>query len=212
MGPTASDREFKQMLHRARGGDLAAADWLFVSCFDRVRGTIQRKMDAVLRKARVEPEDVVQEAYAAAWANLAEAEFETFAAFLGWIRKIALNKLIDLRKHLLAEKHNVLRRATHGVGGTTSYLDLVERFAGDGSTPSSAAARRDAVAVLVGQMWKLPEDYRRVIQLRFLQGLSVSDVAQQMNRSEGAIHMLCHRALLKMRELMGTPSKYLSRN
>ncbi len=38
----------------------------------------------------------------------------------------------------------------------------------------------------------------------------MADVATLMNRSEPAVHMLCHRVLIKLREIMGSRSKYLS--
>ena len=60
-------------------------------------------------------------------------------------------------------------------------------------------------------MWRLSEEYRRVVQWRFVQGLPVAQVARRLGKSEPAVHMLCHRTLKKLRELMGSPSKYLSR-
>jgi DNA-directed RNA polymerase specialized sigma24 family protein len=36
--------------------------------------------------------------------------------------------------------------------------------------------------------------------MRFMQGLSVAEVAERMNRSIGSIHMICHRALQQLRE------------
>ncbi len=199
------------MLGLTRSGDMAAADWVFVAFFNPLRAFVERKMDDTLRRVRLEPEDVVQEVYAAAWANLEEAEFINSAAFLGWLEKIAVNKMHDLRRRALADKHDVLRQLTHGDGQASMYLDLVQQLTGAVPTPSATAARHEGVALLVGQMWRLSEDQRQVIHWRFLHGLPVAEVARRMERSEAAVHMLCHRALLKLRGFMGNPSRYLSR-
>lgn len=204
------EQQFQEMISRAKAGEEAAADYLFVACYEPLRAAIMGFMDRVLRLARLEPEDILQEAYAAAWANIQKAEFENFAAFLGWLRAIARNKIIDLRRNLLAEKKNVRRNIDQPAEGS-SYFNLLDHIAAPVSSPSRGVARNEALALLSGQMWRLPEDYRKVIQWRFVQGFSVAEVAQRLGRSEPAVHMLCHRALLKLRELLGSPSKYLTR-
>jgi RNA polymerase sigma-70 factor (ECF subfamily) len=163
-------------------------------------------MDPILC-ARLQTEDVVQEVYAAAWPKLADGDYPNFAAFLGWLKAIAHNKLIDLRRCFLAERHDVKREVGRPVGQNSSYTTLLDRVA----SPSSSAARREALAILVTRLARMPEDQRRVLQMRYVQGLSVRDVAERLKRSEPAVHMLCHRALKKLQELMGSRSQYLSR-
>lgn len=46
----------------------------------------------------------------------------------------------------------------------------------------------------------LPEDYRAVIVLRNLKGLSHAEVAKQLNRTESAVRMLWLRALKQLRQ------------
>ena len=45
----------------------------------------------------------------------------------------------------------------------------------------------------------LPDDYREVIILRNLEGLSHAEIAQRLNRSPGAVRMLWVRALAALR-------------
>lgn len=201
---------FVEMLQQAQSGDEAAADWVFAECFRPLRSVVQKQLDPILQKARLEPEDIIQEVYALAWPHLASADFDNQAAFFGWLKTIAKNKMTDIRRRLLTGKHDVKRDISAVGRSSSSYRDLIPRLAADTSTPSSKAGRHEAVAILVAQMWRLPQDYRQLIQWRFIQGLSVAEVARRLKRSEPAVHMLCHRALNKLRELMGSPSKYLS--
>lgn len=203
------EKRFREMMTLATAGDEAAADCLFVACYEPLQGVVLGFMDHILRRAYLEPEDILQEAYAAAWPNLQRAEFENFPAFVAWMKTIIRNKVIDLRRGLLAEKHDVHRQVAQPVIGT-SYLNLLDQVASPVATPSRGAARREALAMLSGQMWRLPEDYRHVIRWRFIQGLPVAEVAKMLDRTEPAVHMLCHRALIKLRQFMGSPSKYLT--
>lgn len=203
--------QFLKMIRLAQAGDEAAADCLFADCYPLLRPFVLQCMDPVFRKAVLEPEDVIQEVYAAAWPKLADGSFENLAAFLAWLKTIARNKIIDLHRGLLAGKNDVCRQVSpQDCGSSTTYLNLAEQAAASSMTPSRGAARQEAVAILVGQIWHLPENYRQVIRWRFVEGLPVSEVARRLDCSEPAVHMLCHRALQKLKELMGSPSKYLT--
>ncbi len=201
---------FKHVMDQAQAGDEEAAAGLFVHAYRPLRTLVRGLMDDVLARARLEPDDILQEVYVAAWSRLRTSRFDGFPAFVGWLKAIARNKAIDLRRGLLAEKHDVNRQVEPaGIDGS-SYADLVERVVYADASPSREAARHEASAILAAQMWRLPEDYRRVLQWRFVQGLAVAEVAKRLDRTEPAVHTLCHRALKKLRALMGSPSKYLS--
>ena len=87
-------------------------------------------------------------------------------------------------------------------------VGLLDLVAWDGTTPSGVAARQEAERALRVAIAGLKEDYQEVIRLRYMQELPVADVAARMNRTEGAVHMLCNRAIKKLREAMGRASKY----
>ena len=204
------DPKFRELMGQVRAGNTAGMDSLLVASFAPLRSVIAQQMAGSLKKAQVEPEDVIQEVFAAAWANLPQAEFESFNAFLGWLRQIAENKLIDMHRAMLAGKRDVRRQAAAWGVQSGSYVDLLDHVSSPLATPSRGAARSEALAVLMARMQQLPEDYRQVIRWRLIEGLPVAEVAQRLDRSEAAIHMLCHRALKQLRELMGAPSNYLT--
>jgi RNA polymerase sigma-70 factor (ECF subfamily) len=89
-------------------------------------------------------------------------------------------------------------------------VDLILLLSGGGATPSGAAATREAVGLVQAAVDRLPEDYRRVVRLYELQGLSIHDVAADMGRSEGAVKMLLARARDRLRESLGSSSRYFS--
>ena len=60
---------------------------------------------------------------------------------------------------------------------------------------------REALLACVDQ---LGDDQRECIVLRFLQGLSVAETAKVMNRNEGAVKALQHRAVRRLAQLLPT--------
>lgn len=204
------DARFHDLIAQAKAGHKPAVDALLVASFSPLRSVIAQQMGDMLNKAQLEPEDVIQEVYAAAWANLPDAEFDRFEAFLAWLRRIAENKLTDMHRAILAGKRDVRKQAPAWGVQSGTYVNLLDRVSSPLATPSQGAARSEALAVLMVRLQQLPEDYRQVIHWRLIDGLPVAEVAQRLHRSEAAVHMLCHRALKQLRELMGAPSDYLT--
>jgi len=204
------DTRFKEIITQIKAGHQAAMDALLVDCFDLLRSTIAQQMSDTLKKAQLEPEDVIQEVYTAAWSHLSETDFDSFEAFTSWLRQIAENKLIDMHRAILADKRDIRKQAPSGSAQTGTYIGLLDQVISPLATPSRGAARSEALAVMMVRMQQLPEDYRQVIHWRLIDGLPVAEVARRLDRSEAAIHMLCHRALKQLRDLMGAPSDYLT--
>ena len=80
------------------------------------------------------------------------------------------------------------------------------------STPSRAVAVEEANGLLASALAKLPEDYARVITLFDLEQLPGEQVAEQMNRSLGAVYMLRARAHEALRQILPDESKFFTRH
>jgi RNA polymerase sigma-70 factor (ECF subfamily) len=66
-------------------------------------------------------------------------------------------------------------------------------------SPSGFAIRREREIQLADALAALPADYRDIIVLRHIKGMSFDEIAQNMERSAGALRMLWLRALKKLR-------------
>ena len=78
------------------------------------------------------------------------------------------------------------------------------RWLGMGQRPG--LAERDVIArdVAAGaDRLALPDEYRQVILLARIVGLSHADLAREMGRSETAVRTLLHRALARLAREMG---------
>lgn len=189
------------MVARATSGEADALQTLLVHYHAPLRAAVAARIDARLERY-FEPEDVLQDAYALAFRAASDARFDSPAAFYRWLEVIALNQLKDHQKAIRRRKRDPARVQSHTARPGTSMADLAERLTAPDSTPSRKVARKEAVAALLTSLGRLTNDQRSVIQLRFLEGEPVRDVAKRLGKTEPAIHMLCHRGLKALRELM----------
>jgi RNA polymerase sigma-70 factor (ECF subfamily) len=130
--------------------------------------------------------------------NRPDAEDLTAEVFLTALRPLRLSASVgEVRAYLLATARTVLARywrRTLGLEVTT--LDDEHAVAvPDAPTPSDAPHR--AAAILDA----LPDTYRRILQLRFLDSCTVSEAAAAMGVSPGNAKVLQHRALRRAAEL-----------
>jgi RNA polymerase sigma factor (sigma-70 family) len=91
-----------------------------------------------------------------------------------------------------------------------SVVALLDLIAGDVETPSRTAAHHEAIDAVQEALRGLPDDYRRAVQLVYIEGASVADAAAMMGRSDRAIHNLCYKAKDHLRGLLGSGSRFLS--
>ncbi len=150
----------------------------------------------VLRRTTLD--DLFQETVAVAIRRSALFEYRDEATFLTWVnaiaRNVVLRSLADQRRRL--QPTRIKGVASTGVGVRETEISSASR------TPSSMVAGRESRWALDCAISKLPEHYRRVIALYKLEGRSLDEVAQQMDRSKNATCRLIARAMQRLRTLL----------
>ncbi len=124
------------------------------------------------------------------------------ASFLTWAYAILDHKLIDARRAVHRHVRDIQREVAVGAAAADSYWDLLDHLHADSGTPSRAVRRQEALSALVASLADLSESHRQVIELRFLKGLSVAEVAARLGKSEAAVIALTKRALEALRQSM----------
>ena len=187
---------------QAREGDRAAVSKLLATFHSILRARADAGMGPVLR-AKMDPEDILQQAYLTVLRQIRQFEGRDPESFLNWTLTILDNKLIDAKRALHRQRRDADReRRPRAVAGSESYFNLLEQLYAHSGTPSRVARRDEAVGALLASMSCLSEAHRQVIQLRYLEGRSVRDVATLMGKSEAAVVALTRRALDAMRQCM----------
>jgi RNA polymerase sigma-70 factor (ECF subfamily) len=186
----------------ARQGDGLALAKLLASCHPRLRARAETRMDPAL-KARGGPDDILQEVYVQVFRRIGQFENRGPGSFLKWVYTILDHKLVDIRRAARRQVRDVSREVAAGVGTDSgSYWNLLDQLQADSGTPSRVVRREEALGALLRCISDLPESHHRVVQLRFLEGLSVAEVAARLNKSEAAVVAQTKRALDTLRGAM----------
>ncbi len=111
----------------------------------------------------------------------------------------------ELRRYGGTQQRDVGREVSLEQSLAQSWQRLGDMLAASGSSPSQQAVRHEQEVLLAEVLARLPDDYREVLILRNLEGLSHEEVAQRMGRSPGAVRMLWVRALAGVRKEVNKP-------
>ena len=194
---------------QAGGGERSEFARLLVehspAVLKRMEGKIPRRWRAVLSA-----EDVLQQTCTDAFLHFEQFVSQTEGSFAAWLSTIAQRNLLNALRMLDTEKRGGKYRRVEPLSEEDSFFALYEQVEALQSTPSRHVVRDEARAALAHAIRRLPEDYRRVVQMFDLEGKLVGEVAQALNRSPGAVYMIRARAHHWLGEFMGSATKYFS--
>jgi RNA polymerase sigma-70 factor (ECF subfamily) len=195
--------ELEQMLNDARAGDAAVIGRL-LELYRRYLSLLARVQIGKRLQGKVDASDIVQDTFLEAHKNFARFRGQSEGELVSWLRQILAANLADmLRRYLGAQGRDVRleREIEADFDQSTVLLDrgLVAR----GSSPSHQAARREQAVLLADALAELPDDYRDVLVLRHLEGLTFPEVAGRMGRSLDSVEKLWMRGLAQLRKIMG---------
>ena len=145
--------------------------------------------------------DVAQQTLLEAWKAESQFRGTSEPERIVWLRTI-LGRVIsrEVRQYAGTLKRDPNRELDLPASLERSSIMLAELFVDDAASPSVHADNREQQMIIAEVLESLPEDYREVIVLRNLKGLSHAEVAKQLNRTESAVRMLWLRALKQLRQ------------
>jgi RNA polymerase sigma-70 factor, ECF subfamily len=186
----------------ARGGDTLAVGKLLAAFHPVLRTRAATRLNPVLR-ARLEPEDVLQQVYLQVVRQIGGFRGADADAFVNWVLTILDHQLIDAWRALHRQVREVDRERPRPVPtGAESYADLLDHLYAESGTPSRIVRKEEALEALLACVCGLSEAHRQVIQLRFLEGLAVEEVAARLQTTKPAVVALTRRALDALRQSM----------
>jgi RNA polymerase sigma-70 factor (ECF subfamily) len=195
-----------ELLVRARAGDDSARGELLEKYRDYL--TLLARLQIGRRlQAKADPADVVQDTFLLAHRSLAGFRGQTEAEFLSWLRRIlARTVALFIRRHTGVRSRDV--RLERNLAGELdrSSLALDGGLVAPDTSPSHQAAHREQVVLIANALERLPDDYRDVLVLRHLEGLTFPEVAQRMGKTQNSVLKLWTRGLPTLRRLLGGSS------
>jgi RNA polymerase sigma-70 factor, ECF subfamily len=199
-----SETNVEQLLEEARTGQAASLGQLLQLYRSYLTILATTQFDRRLRR-RLSPSDLVQEAMLAAHRDFGQFNGQSERQFLAWLRQILINCLHHaIEAHLKTKRRDVRCEVSiEQVNATLdhSVVDFGNFLADPGPSPSAPVRRHERAVEFANQLAKLQPQYREVIVLRNLKGMSFDEIAAQMNRNAGAVRMLWLRAISKLKQV-----------
>jgi RNA polymerase sigma-70 factor (ECF subfamily) len=188
------------LLDEARDGNAEALGKLFESYADYLRLLARMQLGRQLQ-GKIDPDDVVQEAFVDAHRQFYRFRGTSEAELTGWLRRILAGQLAFVMRRYLGTKGRDVTLEQELVLRLDRSSEILDRgLVATTSTPSQHAARREQAVLLAQALAQLPQDYRDVIVLRHVDALPFREVAQRMERSEDSVQKLWVRALAQLRQ------------
>jgi RNA polymerase sigma-70 factor (ECF subfamily) len=159
-------------------------------------------------QGKFDASDVAQQALLEACRALPQFRGRTEAELTAWLRQILAHVLAhEVRRYHGTRRRDPARERSLEQELAESSQRLGAVLAAPGPSPSQQAARHEEEVRLAEVLARLPDDYREVIVLRNLHGLSHEEIAGRLGRSAGAVRMLWVRALARLRQELERPER-----
>lgn len=173
----------EETLKKAQAGSDQALTDLYNAYFERIYNFI------FYRTSHKETaEDLTEDVFVKAFAKL--RGLTEPKAFEGWLFQIARNKVIDYYR---SKKQVVsLEEIENTLEYETNIVDLVNL--------------QTQQTLFIKLLKELSPEQQQVIKLKFLEDIDNDAIAQMLNKTEGAIRVIQHRAISKLKELIDSVS------
>jgi len=186
----------QQLVTQAQGGDDSALGQLCGVYAERVRRIVRFRMGPELR-SQLESMDLVQEALIEAVKDLGDFAYSNDGDFLRWLSSIVENTIRDNVDRIHAAKRDVRRQVS--LDKMAARADMLHADAGlpvVTTTPSVVLSLREELDRLEEAMDRLKPQYREVIVMAKIEGLSCKEIAARQNKRPAAVAMSLSRAIV----------------
>ncbi len=141
---------------------------------------------------KMETEDLVHEIFLSAWKNIDDYDHLGFP-FSSWLYRIARHRIIDYYR---TRKVNL---AIDTVGEENFQINNpIEK-----QIDQELGLNKIKVALK-----ELNEDQQTVLIMRFVEDLSYSEIAAALNKNEGAIRLIQHRAIQNLKKIIQSNEQF----
>jgi RNA polymerase sigma-70 factor (ECF subfamily) len=164
---------------------------------DYLRLLARARVGALLR-ARLDPSDLVQQTLLAAHRHAGQFRGTTRAELAAWLGQVLDRQLANLLRDHRRACRDVRRERSLEQTVAESDARLAACLAAAQSTPSQQAARNEHLLLLARALAALPEAQRQAVELRYLGGCALAEIAARLGRTPAAVASLLHRGLANL--------------
>ena len=157
------------------------------------------QLDPRLR-VQLDPSDIVQQTLLRAHERFDQFRGHSDEEMRAWLRAILARTLVDAVRKFGRQMGDRTRSLEAALEQSSAKLEAL--LASEASNPSHDALRAERLIELAGALARLPEDQRTAVELRYLHGLAVPDVAERMGRTTVSVTGLLYRGMKALRGVM----------
>jgi len=178
-----------ETIRKSSPGDPLVYEALMVEYFN----FIFRLTNSILLEP-CEADDATQETFIQAATHL--ADYQAGTNIKSWLAKIAINTCRDKLRRMKTRNR---------------LLDVLKIISWQSvhaaQTPEETVVRNERQRTIQNVIEELDEKHRLPILLRYVQGMTIQEIAQALDVNEGTVHSRLHYAHLKLRERLKALSK-----
>ena len=163
----------------------------------KYRGMLRDVVEQVSHKyrAKFDESDIVQQTMLDACENLHNFRGKSDAELTSWLRTMLCRNLLDAIRQLRSQKRDVAKEINLNAEASNSRRPAGFAVSAETTSPSLVVARSEELNYMRAAISRLPAQQGEAILLHHINGWSLAEVAQHMQRSAGAVAGLLHRGL-----------------
>jgi len=189
------NQKTRHLVTLAKEGNQPALNQLCSVYGERVRRIIRFRLDRKLRP-KLDSADVVQDALIMALGGLKDFTYRSEGDFLRWLSRIAENKLHDIFDKFHTDKRDIRKEIPFNKEGASTEGGFSGAASPIGTTtPSVIMRKKEALDRLETALDELKDEYKEIIVLKKIDGLSYAEIAEKLGKSPEAVGMLLSRAM-----------------
>lgn len=170
----------QKLVKKAKDGEVEAFGLLYDHYLPKIYRFVLLKVSH-----REEAEDLTHQVFLKAWENINQYNFKGYS-FGAWLYRIARNTTIDYYRNNRSE----------------TSIEKANEIAIEGISLGGVVDKKMEWESLIKSIRRLKEIEQEVLIMRFVEDLSLKEIAETINKSEGAAKLIQHRAVNKLKKIV----------
>ncbi len=153
-------------------------------------------------QAKIDASDLVQQTLMDAHAKRDQFRGTEEAELCAWLRQILAYNLADVVRYHGRAKRDAARQVSLEASITASFSRVDALLVASQASPSQQAMRHEELLRLPAALDQLPQAQKDAVVLHHLQGLTLAETAERLDKTDAAVAGLLYRGLRQLHKLL----------
>lgn len=167
----------------------------FIEAYDKYLPDIYRFIYYKV-SSKEEAEDIASQTFLRIWDYIQNNELKSYKTLKALLYRVARNLIIDHYRRESTQKKAIYEE-------DISQLHIVD----EKQNLKAAMEIKEDYGLVESKLLELKDEYREVIVLKYINGLSVAEMAEALDKSHGNIRVIVYRAMKALKEIINEGEK-----